>query len=839
MNAAPLALTVLLANASQRFVIPVYQRPYSWDEEQCTQLWEDILSVGKRPGDRHFTGSVVWIQDGTMSAAGVTPLLLIDGQQRITTVVLLLIALAEYARDHRDEPLHFSFEQIVNGNFIAMPYQEGADRYKLTLSQGDEKTLRNMVDRLLDPDVPLCEESPRLRENLDLFRRRLSALSDVNLVWDGIQRLEVVSISLAQGQDNPQLIFESMNSTGKDLSSADLIRNFVLMALPMDEQEKLYRNHWRRIEEALGADSYDSLFDDFIRNWLTVIYAPEPLNRRDVYQAFKRHTIENGYDKDGRIVNLLKELQRFARYYACVTEGAETDPDLKRAFDAIARLDTSVLNPLLLSFYDDYESGAFTRDDFLSMLSTTESYVFRRAVCDCASNSLGKFLPSIIARLNKVQAEEGDYREAFESYLLNEAGTNRRFPTDAEFSRDLLVRDSYHFKKSFYMLARLENSFHTKDPRDFSAGAYTIEHIMPQNALAHAEWRDMLGAECEEDFETLVNNIGNLTLTAYNSELSDGLFEEKKARAAGGYDNEYISISSTLRDADLWDRAHIEARAEDLCDRALKVWRIPDVKEEVRRKYVVEKKAGVPRRSKKFAEYVSEGLIAPGTRLVSASPSYEAEATVTERGTIRLVNGEEFNSPSLASARAAALQGRSGARNGWYFWKTAEGKVLDEIRKESCANGSASVVSDLRRFRNTFWDGFYDFCSADPDFVGAFGDPSGRMQNGDAWASFGIGLGRCHVGVLLLSRDGFVGVEIYCSDKDAYQGLWNNRDSAEKMVSDLDGEIVWDDIDMDKKSRTVTAKKAANFDADDWDAMYSWIAQWMCRMKAIAMRFAG
>lgn len=271
----------------------------------------------------------------------------------------------------------------------------------------------------------------------------------------------------------------------------------------------------------------------------------------------------------------------------------------------------------------------------------------------------------------------------------------------------------------------------------------------------------------------------------------------------------------------------------------MKVWRIPDAKEEVRRKYVVEKKAGVPRRSKKFAEYVSEGLIAPGTRLVSASPSYEAEATVTERGTIRLVNGEEFNSPSLASARAAALQGGSGARNGWYFWKTAEGKVLDEIRKESCANGSASVVSDLRRFRNTFWDGFYDFCSADPDFVGAFGDPSGRMQNDDAWTSFGIGLGRCHIGALLLSRDGFVGVEIYCSDKDAYQGLWNNRDSAEKMVSDLDGEIVWDDIDMDKKSRTVTAKKAANFDADDWDAMYSWIAQWMCRMKAIAMRFAG
>lgn len=839
MNASPLALTVLLANASQRFVIPVYQRPYSWDEEQCVQLWDDVLSVGKRPGGRHFTGSVVWIQDGTMSAAGVTPLLLIDGQQRITTVALLLIALAEYARDHRGEQLHFSYEQIVNGNFVVMPYQQGADRYKLTLSQGDEPTLRNMIDRLVDPDVPECGESPRLRENLDLFRRRLAALADVNLVWDGIQRLEVVSISLAQGQDNPQLIFESMNSTGKDLSSADLIRNFVLMALPMDEQEKLYRNHWRRIEEELGADSYDSVFDDFIRNWLTVIYAPEPLTRRDVYQAFKRHTIENGYDKDGRIVNLLKELQRFAHYYACVTEGAEKDPDLKRAFDAIARLDTSTLNPLLLSFYDDYESGAFSRDDFLSMLGTTESYVFRRAVCDCASNSFNKFLPSIIARLNKVQAEEGNYREAFESYLLNEEGTNRRFPTDSEFSRDLMVRDSYHFKKSFYMLAKLENSFHPKDPRDFSTGTYTIEHIMPQNALAHEEWRAMLGDSGEEDFEALVNSIGNLTLTAYNSELSDGLFEEKKARMIGGYKNEYISISSALRDADAWDRPHVEARAKELCGLALKVWRIPDVSKEVRSKYAVEKMTTAPRRSKKFAEYVSEGIIAPGTRLVSASPSYEAEATVTETGTIKLSNGEEFNSPSLASIRAVAQQGGNGARNGWYFWKTADGKLLDDIRKESCANGSDSVTSDLKRFRNAFWDGLYDFCSADPDFVGAFGDPAGRMQNGDAWASFGIGMGKCHLDALLLSRDKFVGVDVYCSDRDSYRRLWESRAEADEMASDLDGEIVWDDIDADKKSRSAVVKKPVDFDADDWDAMYTWIAQWLCRMKAIAARFVG
>jgi uncharacterized protein with ParB-like and HNH nuclease domain len=837
MNAAPLALTVLLANASQRFVIPVYQRPYSWDEEQCVQLWEDILSVGKRPDDRHFTGSVVWIQEGTMSAAGVTPLLLIDGQQRITTVVLLLIALAEYARDHKDEQLHFSYEQIVNGNFIVMPYQQGEDRYKLTLSQGDESTLRNMIDRLLDPETPVREESTRLRENLDLFKRRLDALADVNQVWDGIQRLEVVSISLAQGRDNPQLIFESMNSTGKDLSSADLIRNFVLMSLPMDEQEKLYRNHWRVIEETLGADSYDSIFDDFIRNWLTVIYAPEPLTRRDVYQAFKRHTVENGYNKNGRISELLKELERFARYYACVTQGAETDPDLKRAFDSIVHLDTSTLNPLLLSFYDDYESGAFGRDDFLSMLATTESYVFRRAVCDCASNSFNKFLPSIIARLNKVQDEGGNYREAFESYLLNEAGTNRRFPTNAEFSRELKARDSYHFKKSFYMLAKLENSFHPKDPHDFSVGTYTIEHIMPQNALAHEEWRNMLGENCEEDFEACVNNIGNLTLTVYNSELSDGLFEEKKARTSGGYDNEYMSLSASLKDADVWTRGQVEKRADWLCDIAIGVWEMPYVSDEVRKQYAFGRKQNLSSRSKKFGEFVASGIIPPGTKLVSASLSYDATAEVTAAGTIRLANGEEFNSPSHAAKRAVALQGGSGARNGWSFWKTEDGRLLDDLRRQSAATGTESVTSDVNRFRETFWDGFYDYCSADPVFMGAFGDPTERKQNMSSWASFGIGLGTCNLIAYTVSYDNVVGVYINCYTADAYRGIWEHQGEANAMAAELDGTLLWEDIDEDKKSRSVTVKRYVDFDNDDWDAMYGWMDDWLCRLKAIALKF--
>ena len=440
MNASAQSMIGLMTNASLRFVVPVYQRPYSWDEEQCEQLWDDIRSVGSRPEDRHFTGSVVWVQDGVMSASVVTPRLLIDGQQRVTTLALLLVALADYAKSHPEEDLNFTYEQLINGGYLVSGYMKGEDRYRLTLSQGDRGTFRSILDNLVEPDVKVVKESSRILNNLAFFKQRLVAIESPNVIWDGIQRLEVVSISLDAGKDNPQLIFESMNSTGKDLTSADLIRNFVLMGLPREQQDSLYLNHWRVIEETLGADSYDEVFDEFIRNYLTVLYAPESLAKRDVYRVFKRHVFENGYDKDDRMKELLEEMECFARYYAAITSGAETQPQLKAGFDNLSRLGWSVLNPLLMSFYQDYEADAFGLDDFVSMVRTVESYIFRRAVCDAPTNSLNKFLPSVIARLNKVQEEGGNYREAFESMLLLEAGTARRFPTNAEFGRALRTR---------------------------------------------------------------------------------------------------------------------------------------------------------------------------------------------------------------------------------------------------------------------------------------------------------------------------------------------------------------------------------------------------------------
>ena len=838
MDAGPIRIVELMTGASTRFVVPVFQRPYSWDEEHCSQLWEDILATGRNEQYSHFTGSVVWIQDGTMSAAGVTRRLLIDGQQRITTITLLVIALARLSKENADQEYAFSYEEIVDDGYLVNKHKKGDDHYKLTLSQGDRDTLRSLIDNLRNTDVPIVEESTRIMENLEFFEKRVRDMEDPNVVWSGLQRLEVVSISLTQGQDNPQLIFESMNSTGKDLSSADLIRNFVLMGQP--DQDELYMTYWRPIEETLGTSTYDRVFDDFVRDWLTVCYAPELPNKRDVYQAFKSHVREGGYGGRLPVTALLKEMQRFARYYSCICSGKEDDAELHRRLKRTSRLNVSVVNPLLLSLYDDYEQGAFEADDFVGMLDMVESYLFRRAVCDLPTNGLNRYFPSIIARMNKVQDDGGNYREALTAFLLNEAGTPRRFPTDAEFRNALKTRDSYGFNKSLQMLSRLENSYHPKDERDFATGVYTIEHIMPQNALAHDEWVQMLGNIDEDDFQKLVHNIGNLTLTAYNSELSDGTFEEKKARATGGYDNEFISISSDLHGLDHWDSETIGKRADTLVGRALEVWGIPEMDDAVRKSYIPEKK-GKPRRKASFRDVFNAGHVKPGDVLVSNSPTFHGTATVTEDGQIMLANGDAFNSPSLSFIALVKRQGGSGARNGWHCWRLGndDGPVLDELRKkvQPGEGGSAEDedISENHAFRRDFWQGLYDWCGEDQAFVDVFGDPSGRAENRDSWCDFGIGIGDCHVSNRVSKFFHRASVGIWFNVADKYPRLLARKEDIER---DLDGDGItfkWTEADSGTRHPNVFANRRFDFDEDDYEEIYAWMAHAMLRLRSFAL----
>ena len=654
MDATPRKMISLISDAYTRFVVPVYQRPYSWDIKQCVQLWDDIVSCGRNKTRAHFTGSIVSIQDGSVSSQGVATLLLIDGQQRTATMTLLLIALARYAATHPQERLEFSREEILASGYLTNQFRTGNDHYKLTLSKGDDPTLRSLIDNLEDPSAPIVDDSPRLLENLDFFQNRINAIADVNVVWEGVRRIEVVSIALTQGQDNPQVIFESMNSTGKDLAPADLIRNFVLMNYPMATQAETYRIYWRPMETTLQATTYDQRFDDFIRAYLAVELAPESLDGRDIYHAFKRYVYSRGYHLGGRIQNLLLKMKRFAGYFASVTVGTEKDPQLRAAFGRLALIGATPMNPLLLSLYEAYDQKACSRDEFLGMLELLESYLLRRAICDCPERMLAGFAASLVARIDAVREEGGNCAQALLAMLLNESGTPRRFPSDAEFSHALKTRNAFDCAQVVFLITGLDTVSRT---RELDLSNVHVERIMPADALKSEKWLPTLGDDPERTFELAVNNLGNLRLS---------------------------TAGDTAESPAGWGPAAIAAHADDLAARALSIWQLPTLPEKVCEVYRSTRRAA-PTDAASFELLFKEGVINPGDTLVSADPAYPGSANVTDMGTIVLdgdPDREAFTGPSAAYERLLSSLGATFyVADAWSRWTLGEGgPTLDKLR---------------------------------------------------------------------------------------------------------------------------------------------------------------
>ena len=838
MDAGPVKLLSLIADKSKRFIVPVYQRPYSWDEKQCEQLWSDVLHVERLRKSTHFMGSVVWIQEGTMGADGVTPALIIDGQQRITTVNLLLAALAEYADSHPNQAkgLQFSCDELIN-EFLVNAFREGERHYRLCLSQGDRDTYESVIHHLEDSKAPITSESHRLINNFQWFSDQLKEMKDPNSVWAGLRRLEVVSISLTQDQDDPQAIFESMNSTGKDLSTADLVRNYVLMRQPLEMQGRLYEDHWRRIEIALGVDVYDDVFDDFLYDWLAIINAPRPVHTRDVYRFFKDYVTDNGYDNHGQIAGFLDQMSRFAGYYSRITSSSGDDPEIDRLFGRIHALNMSVVNPLLMTLLDDYQEGddLFSRSDFVSMLKLLESYLFRRIVCRMSNNGLNSFSLSVIARLRQIK-EDGSpgYRQTFEAALLGGDETSHRMPDDNEFRQALLSRNFYPFSRCYYMLTTLENAYHPKNPINFSSGKLTIEHILPQNALAHEQWRQMLGADCERVFAEHVNKLGNLTLTAYNSELSDGLFKQKRDRIVGGYQDEYLSISRELRDAETWNAESIEARTRRLADEALQVWSMPKIDRATIDKYQSDKQAKIPAKMVSLHMLGVSGLLKPGDQLESLSRKYEASALITEEMMIRVSDGREFESPSSAASHVLKLAGASSSSiNGWTFWGH-RGISLDDFRSRYRVSQGDMESLDRSKLRAMFWDGFVDFCKARNDFMAAFGSAFTRADHTRYLLSFGSPVSGCNLAGLIGIRDGYATVEFLFHDPVQYMDFLKHKSQVESDLSDQEGDVDWDDKDADKKSRHLTLTRRTDYKQDQWDDIYRWLADALLKMKSVS-----
>ncbi|WRD93024.1 DUF262 and DUF1524 domain-containing protein [Helicobacter pylori] len=553
-HATPL-LNFIKDNQKNQLVIPIYQRVYSWEKEQCKELWDDIIKIGGDDKmDGHFIGSILYVLDGITHSDNV--LLIIDGQQRLTTITLLLIAL----RNHLSDEVK---RKEIEDHYLINSDKDGDKKFRLILSDSDKDTLLSLIDK--DKRKP-SEPSLKIVENFKLFEEWVSNTDKLETIFKGLEKLMIVEIALEKGKDDPQLIFESMNSKGMELAQTDLIRNYIVMETEIEKQESFYNKYWRAIEEEFKQNK--KLFDRFVRHYLTIKTREIP-NINKVYVALKDYRQREGIG----IEDLLKDLQKYCRYFCQIVFKKEADKDLNKALGFLVDLEMDVVYPPLLELYSDYSDGVLSSNDFISIIALIESYICRRAVCGLGTNSLNKVFPSFTKHIQK-----DEYFKSLKAHF-GSLTEKQRFPNNDEFKNLFITIDFYHFKKNKYFFERLEN-FDRKE-RVYTQEC-TTEHIMPQTLTE--EWKRDLGENFQAIHDKYLHTIGNLTLTGYNTEYSNKFFQEKQGMEKGFKDSP-LRLNQGLRGLESFGEEEIKKRANDLADLALKIWTYPKLDAETLEKY--------------------------------------------------------------------------------------------------------------------------------------------------------------------------------------------------------------------------------------------------------------
>ncbi|WP_333792611.1 DUF262 domain-containing protein [Megamonas funiformis] len=567
MQAGETTLNKLL-NTSRQFIVPIFQRNYSWQKSQYEQLWFDILRASKfKEKQNHFIGSIVYIDMGT-PAGRPQQLLLIDGQQRLTTISILLCAIKDYVQKFNLETKLINLAKIKN-QFLYNSDEIDEDKYKLLLNVQDKETYIKLIDNTI---FTVNKPATNIIKCYEFFYERIEDFikqhGQIDEIYAGIFKLSLVSISLDKDSDNPQMIFESMNSTGKDLSQTDLLRNYLLMDLTPEKQTRLYKTYWKPMEELFGEDIYKNdvnKFDYFIRDFLTLKSDTGYICKiNNVYENFKRYYLDNNCEKFA----VLKDLFTYAKYYACIDLLQENDDELKLYWQEFKKLDSHVVYPFLLKLYDDYSCQILIKEDFKKILQVVISYLWRRAICEIPTNSLSKTFATLYQAVDK----EDYVNSVIKAFVFK--SSYKRFPSDYEVREKLQTKDIYHFRLRKYLLEALENYYH-KEPIDLNTANYTIEHIMPQNIEHNLSWQQMLGEDWQEVHSLYLHTLGNLTITGYNAEMSNKSFWEK-VNGESGFKHSHLKLNESIAQSDVWNKKAIQRRTNILTDIILKIWKYPE-----------------------------------------------------------------------------------------------------------------------------------------------------------------------------------------------------------------------------------------------------------------------
>ncbi|MBQ9268195.1 MAG: DUF4268 domain-containing protein [Oscillospiraceae bacterium] len=559
MKGSEAKLLEYMEGAKKRFVIPVYQRNYDWKTDNCKQLYDDLIKVVKNNRPSHFFGSIV---SSYQPNGRYTEYLVIDGQQRLTTISLLLLAMYNLLKEGKVIPQTETMAQEIFEDYLVDKHQPKETRIKLKPVKND----RSAFEKLFDADEDKDKLS-NLTMNYDYFYNRIQKEEiSIEQLYDALFTLEIINIELTPG-DDPQLIFESLNSTGLALSEGDKIRNFMLMGLPAKEQNEYYEKYWNKIELCTNYDV--SLF---IRDYLSVKQqAIPPMSK--VYITFKSYVEEQEIQTEP----LLKDLLDYARSYEILLKGRTADKQLNGCIYRLNRLETTITRPFFLEVLRLYKSEVLSIQNVREIFLYTENYLFRRTICDLPTNALNKIFLMLHREVIRYDGTDADYVEKFKYALLikNDRG---RFPEDEEFVDALSKRQIYQMnsKNKIYILERFENYGIDEDKEiysHFDDVTYSIEHIMPQHLTP--AWVAELGPEYETIHEEWLHRLANLTLTAYNSKYSNSTFAEKRDMAKG-FKESGLRVNTWIANQSKWTLEELENRSGRQMQQALKIWAIPE-----------------------------------------------------------------------------------------------------------------------------------------------------------------------------------------------------------------------------------------------------------------------
>ena len=558
MKADSQQLMDFLGSIKTQFVIPVYQRNYDWKLEHCKQLIQDILQCGRDEGNTHFIGSIVYIKDGIYETTKkIKEFTIIDGQQRLTSITLILIALKNFVSEMGlvDEEEDITESYLINKQF--------EEKLKLRPNKNDDKALRSILNNTQND----YSEYSNLIENYQYFESQIQK-ENYKDILHGLHKLFFVEISLEREKDDPQKIFESLNSTGLDLSQADLIRNYILMGLKREDQERLYESYWQYIEkDSTDIQQNENRVSDYIRDFLTIKNVKIP-NKGKVYKEFKS---SYPFENIEALEITLKDLKKYVKYYKkLINPNLETNKDIKKEVANIKKLDINVSYPFLLQVYDDYESDIINAQTFIDVLKLIQSFVWRRSIVDLPTNALNKIFLTLYKDI-----EKGEYYDSLSISLLKRKG-KQRFPLDAEVKEVLREKDIYslHSRNRTYLLEQLENFENTEPVIIEGNSKITVEHIFPQNP--DQKWKEDLDESEFEKFSGIyLHTIANLTLSGNNGSLGNKRFLEKRDLKDKGYKGSRLWLNKYLGSIDNWGSKEFEERFEILFSRFNKIWPFP------------------------------------------------------------------------------------------------------------------------------------------------------------------------------------------------------------------------------------------------------------------------